>query len=219
MLNPLQVYEMGDGPTVYGWAVEYAKSGKSKCQLTNELIPQGDLRIGKEVDSSFKVGQKMTVWHMVEPLFASFKKGSSKKSRLSDVSELVGFDSLKKPDQKKIRDLIDARNAEQAEMVVAEAGATYLEAVGSDGEKKWWSIVVVDNKTRVRWGKVGEEDNNLSEKEHKDGAAATKFEQKMLGDKTKKGYAVVDKTPAAVHESAGKNGTQAFLWTCAHTRA
>ena len=60
--------------TVYSWKVEYAKSGRSKCQASGELIPAGDMRIGKEVDSSFKPGMKMFLWHAVEPLFASFRK-------------------------------------------------------------------------------------------------------------------------------------------------
>ena len=189
--------------TVYGWSVEYAKSGRSKCQISGETIAQGAVRIGKEVDSTFKAGDKMTVWHLVEPLFASFQKGSAKKSRISDTSELVGFNSLKPKDQDEIRSLIAEKQAVAAELKEAEKGAKYLECK-EGGESKWWSIVVAGNATRVRWGKIGEEDNNLSEKEHKDADAAAKFEAKMVAEKTKKGYVLVNKeggnTPTAKAE-------------------
>jgi len=178
--------------TVYGWSVEYAKSGRSKCQISGETIAQGAVRIGKEVDSTFKAGDKMTVWHLGEPLFASFQKGSAKKSRISDTSELVGFDSCKPKDQDEIRSLIAEKQAVAAELKEAEKGAKYLECK-EGGESKWWSIVVAGNATRVRWGKIGEEDNNLSEKEHKDADAAAKFEAKMVAEKTKKGYVLVNK--------------------------
>ena len=134
----------------------------------------------------------MTVWHLVEPLFASFQKGSAKKSRISDTSELVGFGSLKPKDQDEIRSLIAEKQAVAAELKEAEKGAKYLECK-EGGESKWWSIVVAGNATRVRWGKIGEEDNNLSEKEHKDADAAAKFEAKMVAEKTKKGYVLVSK--------------------------
>ena len=33
------------GETVHSWAAEYAKSGRSKCKITNDLIAKGELRI------------------------------------------------------------------------------------------------------------------------------------------------------------------------------
>ena len=43
-------------------SVEYAKSGRSKCQVTGEVIAAKALRIGKEVDNPFKEGAKMKLW-------------------------------------------------------------------------------------------------------------------------------------------------------------
>jgi hypothetical protein len=31
---------MSSNDTVHGWAVEYAKSGRSKCSITKEPIPE-----------------------------------------------------------------------------------------------------------------------------------------------------------------------------------
>ena len=45
--------------TVYGWAVGYAKSGRSRCQISKEPFPEKAVRIGKEVDSTFKAGTRM----------------------------------------------------------------------------------------------------------------------------------------------------------------
>ena len=66
-----------DGETVFRWVVEYAKSGRAKCQATGELIPQGAMRIGKEVDNPYKPGTRMCVWSTVPGLFASFRKGKA----------------------------------------------------------------------------------------------------------------------------------------------
>ena len=170
---------------VYSWAVEYAKSGRSKCSITGETIAEGALRIGKEIDSSFKVGAKMFVWHSAEPLFASFHKGNANKSKISSTAELIGFDALSKADQEKLSALVSAQQAIVAELAEAEKGAVRLE----HAEKKWWSIVVAGSSTRTRWGKIGEDDNNVSEKAHADAAAAAKFMQKMIDEKTaKSGY-------------------------------
>ena len=163
---------------VYSWAVEYAKSGRSKCGITGELIPEGALRIGKEVDSTFKVGTKMFVWQLVEPLFASFHKGNANKSKIGSTAELVGFDKLSQADQDKLTGLVDAQQAFVAELAEAEKGAVRLE----HPEKKWWSIVVAGSSTRTRWGKMGDDDNNVSEKAHADAGMCAEIEIFQLRD-------------------------------------
>ena len=59
--------------------MEYAKSGRSKCQITSELIAEGTLRIGKEIDNPHCAGKTMVVWHTMEALFSSFHKGKADK--------------------------------------------------------------------------------------------------------------------------------------------
>ena len=95
---------------MYGWKAEYAKSGRSKCQVTGEVIPEKALRIGKEVDNPFKAGTRMHLWHSVDGLFDSFRKGRDDKPRINATDEIVGFDDLKEEDQERLQELIDAEN-------------------------------------------------------------------------------------------------------------
>jgi predicted DNA-binding WGR domain protein len=68
---------------------------------------------------------------------------------------------------------------------------TYLECTAG-GESKFWSIALAGDTTRVRYGPIGEE-GSVSQKKHKDAAAATKFKVKMSKEKLGKGYAEVEK--------------------------
>jgi hypothetical protein len=114
--------------TAYGWfggvrqerpaQVPDRSIDRSKPRQSQKALA---VRIGKEVDSTFKAGDKMTVRHLGEPLFVSFQKGSAKKSRISDTSELVGFDSCKPKDQDEIRSLIAGKQAVAAELKTAVA--------------------------------------------------------------------------------------------------
>ena len=170
---------------VHSWSVEYAKSGRSKCQATGELIAQGAMRIGKEVDSTFKPGMKMFVWHTVEGLFASFRKGAEEKPRITSTDELVGFDTLKVEDQESISEQIESENQFRGALAEVDADATRLEHTKDGGV--FWSVVQTGNTTRVKWGKSGEA-GNVSEKEHKDEGTATKFVEKKIKEKLKGGY-------------------------------
>jgi hypothetical protein len=49
------------------------------CHTSSQKIRMTALRIGKEVDRTFKAGTKMMVWHLLETLFASFHKGNAAK--------------------------------------------------------------------------------------------------------------------------------------------
>ena len=146
------------------------------------------MRIGKEVDSTFKLGTKMWVYHLVEPLFASFHKGNSGKNKIHSTNDLVGFDLLRKADQDILSALISEQQVLAAALNEADSKALMFENTSGD-KNKWWSILVVGASTRVKWGLIGEEDNNLSEKQHADEAAAEKFKEKMILEKTTKaGY-------------------------------
>jgi len=174
---------------VLGWAVEYAKSGKSKCQVTKQLIDAGSVRIGKEVDNPFKAGTTMKLWFAVDALFDSFRKGSVDKTRITSVDELVGFDDLKKADQKKLTSLIEAETEFRQGLAEVDADAIRLEHEKNGGV--FWSVVQNENTTRVKWGAIGES-GVVSEKEHKDEAAATKFVNTKIKEKEKGGYVRVD---------------------------
>ena len=165
--------------TVYSWCVEYAKSNRSTCQATNVKIEEGSVRIGKEVDNTFKPGAKMFLWYKPVSLFELFRKGAESKPRIKAVTELVGFDPLKPADQAELSSLVEAEVAFRAGLQEAEGHAQRF--VHPDG--KFWSIVANDNTTRVKWGKVGEE-AVLSEKTHADDAAAQKFVEKMVRTST-----------------------------------
>jgi hypothetical protein len=160
---------------VYSWCVEYAKSGRSTCHATGAKIDEGAVRIGKEVDSTFKLGTKMFQWCKPGPLFEQFRKGAESKPRIKSVSEIVGFETLKASDQKELSDLVEAEAVFRAGLQAAEADAEYF--VHPEG--KFWSILVAGSSTRVKWGKVGEE-GVISEKSHADEASAEKFKDKMV---------------------------------------
>jgi predicted DNA-binding WGR domain protein len=148
------------------------------------------VRIGKEVDNPFKVGTTMRVWHGVDALFASFRKGAADKPRVGSTSELVGFDDLDDDDQENLAELIEAENEFRSALAKVDDDATRLEHPKNGGV--FWSIVQADNTTRVRWGTIGEE-GAVSEKEHADDATAAKFVAKKIADKEKGGYVKVGK--------------------------
>jgi hypothetical protein len=164
-----------DENVVYSWCVEYAKSNRSTCQATKAKIEQGAVRIGKEVDNTFRPGTRMFVWYSPGPLFDLFRKGSENKPRIKSVDELVGFENLKAADAAELESLISAEAAAREKLTEAEGDTEYF----LHPDNKFWSIVVAGNTTRVKWGNVGE-DAVLSEKQHADEAAAEKFKAKMV---------------------------------------
>lgn len=173
----------GAPEAVHSWCVEYAKSGRSTCQATKNKIEQGAVRIGKEVDNTFRPGTRMFVWYLPGPLFDLFRKGSENKPRIKSVDELVGFEDLKASDAAELESLIMAESAAREKLTEAEGDTDYF--LHPDG--KFWSILVAGNTTRVKWGKIGE-DAVLSEKQHANEAAAEKFKDKMIKEKTSRGY-------------------------------
>ena len=127
----------------------------------------------------------MKVWHGVEALFASFRKGKASAPRVGSTDELVGFDGLKAADQDKLTELIGEESEFRAGLAAVDDDATRLEHEKNGGV--FWSIVQAGNTTRVKWGAIGEE-GTVSEKEHKDEATAAKFVAKKVGEKEKGGY-------------------------------
>lgn len=104
-----------DDAKVYGWSAGYAKSGSSKCRITQQTIDEGALRIGKEVDNPHCAGMTMVAWYMPESLFASFRKVAADKPRIVSTDELKGFDELKMEDQEALDTLVEENKAHTAE--------------------------------------------------------------------------------------------------------
>lgn len=85
--------ETEDEPTV--WIAEYAKSGRSKCKKTKEVIPKGTCRVGKSFTipgRDFRSTYWYHGWAFPVP-----------KSGLAE-SDFQGFDELKEKDKVAIRD-------------------------------------------------------------------------------------------------------------------
>jgi predicted DNA-binding WGR domain protein len=120
-----------------------------------------------------------------EALFKSFRLGSAKNPRVYSTDELEGFAELESEDQDTLSALIDAENEFRAGLAKVDDDAIRLEHAKNDGV--FWSVVQSGATTRVRWGAIGDE-GNVSEKEHKDEAAATKFVEKKIAEKEKGGY-------------------------------
>jgi len=165
---------------VYSWCVEYAKSNRSSCQASKAKIELGAVRLGKEVDNTFKPGAKMFLWYLPQPLFDQFRKGSASKPRIVSIDDVVGFGDLKQSDQDELGALVDEELAFREGLTAAEGDTERYEHFSASlGKTVFWSILVVGPTTRVSWGQVGD-DAVLSEKTHADEAAADKFKAKMV---------------------------------------
>jgi len=81
--------------------IEVAKSGRSKCKKSKELIPKGELRIGKEVKNPFKEDQMMTAWYKVEPFFEMQLRARKTTEKAESTDDFQGFDELSE-EQKEI---------------------------------------------------------------------------------------------------------------------
>jgi len=84
------------------YKVEYAKSNRSKCKITNLSIPKGALRIAKMVQSQ-KFDGVIPIWHNFDDFMnndkavAEFKIGCKK---------VIGLNEVRPDDQKRIKDLM-----------------------------------------------------------------------------------------------------------------
>mmetsp|Transcript_42236 Transcript_42236/g.70438 ORF Transcript_42236/g.70438 Transcript_42236/m.70438 type:complete len:416 (+) Transcript_42236:16-1263(+) len=83
--------------------VEYAKSGRSKCKATKTTISKGEVRIGKVTESPFGDGD-MTTWFSIDGFVIA--NARARKHTLESVDDLIGFDDLKKKDQKYVRETL-----------------------------------------------------------------------------------------------------------------
>lgn len=83
--------------------MDYAKSGRSKCKTTKQIIPKGTLRLGIMVKSPHFDGMQPN-WHDAHAFFAK----TNRRKRPATTEEIDGFDTLRPDDQGKIEDWIAA---------------------------------------------------------------------------------------------------------------
>lgn len=76
------------------WTIERAKTGRSKCKGSKELIPQDDVRVGKITKSPFDEEKDMISWYAVDPFFEMMGRMRKTSKKIEDTSELPGFDDL-----------------------------------------------------------------------------------------------------------------------------
>lgn len=173
---------------------------RSKCKYTNckELdgkIAEGSVRLGTIVPNPFssKPDAVMTVWWHVDCLFASQRKGRANKRRIKLISEIDGFDTLKKKDQDKLEGLI----SEECDVKSEPTDWTYLRH--SDGVK-WWKIGInADFSTMTKYGDIGS-DGFVVTKAFSNLSEAEKYKEKQIKTKVASaGYVIsVDGAPFAV---------------------
>jgi Poly(ADP-ribose) polymerase and DNA-Ligase Zn-finger region len=82
--------------------VDYAKSGRSKCHTTKQLIPAGTLRLATMVKSRHYDGMQPN-WHMAHAFFAN----STARKRPKSVDEINGYHALRPADQAQIEAYIN----------------------------------------------------------------------------------------------------------------
>jgi hypothetical protein len=172
------------GAVLGTWSVEYAKSGRSMCRASHTTIPFGDLRIGKEVESSWLPGSSMTIFYKPEALFETFRKGPISRSLITRTDQLIGFDGLNLKDQLNLDALIRAENAFRDTLNEAESQREHFKLKHAD---MLWSILQAGALTRVIYGLESEE-SVVVEKRHDSEVAASKLKAKMIREKLKKGY-------------------------------
>jgi hypothetical protein len=90
------------------YVVEYAKTGRSTCKHKpcRKTIAQGEVRVGKVVDSYFHEGKQIDWFHLT-CIFDHLSKARKTTKVISDVSDLHGIEALKDVDQQHITELID----------------------------------------------------------------------------------------------------------------
>ena len=69
----------------------------------------------------------MFVWHAVDALFDSFRKGKANKPRITELSQVAGYEGLKPGDQEKLEELIEDETAFRAGLAEVDADARRLE--------------------------------------------------------------------------------------------
>ena len=132
-------------------------------------------------------------------------QGSADKARVVEEGQLVGLRELREEDQERLGALIAAEAAFREGLQAAEEGATRLEHSKDGGV--FWSVVQTGASTRVRWGSLDGSRSNVSEKEHKGEAAASKFVASKVKEKLKGGYVLVSGGQMAVDDSSGGDTT------------
>ena len=89
------------------FAVEYAKSGRSTCKGTKELIPKGALRLAKVTEREH--GDKtisMAAWYLPVPFFQMMKRMRKGSNIVESTADLAGFDELKDDDKGAVEKMI-----------------------------------------------------------------------------------------------------------------
>ena len=89
------------------FAVEYAKSGRSTCKGTKELIPKGALRLAKVTEREH--GDKtisMAAWYLPVPFFQMMKRMRKGSAIVESSADLAGFDELKDDDKGAVEKMI-----------------------------------------------------------------------------------------------------------------
>ena len=96
------------------FAVEYAKSGRSTCKGTKELIPKGALRLAKVTEREH--GDKtisMAAWYLPAPFFQMMKRMRKGSAIVESTADLAGFDELKDDDKGAVEKMISDYHDEE----------------------------------------------------------------------------------------------------------
>ena len=96
------------------FAVEYAKSGRSTCKGTKELIPKGALRLAKVTEREH--GDKtisMAAWYLPVPFFQMMKRMRKGSAIVESTADLAGFDELKDDDKGAVEKMISDYHDEE----------------------------------------------------------------------------------------------------------
>ena len=98
------------------FAVEYAKSGRSTCKGTKELIPKGALRLAKVTEREH--GDKtisMAAWYLPVPFFQMMKRMRKGSNIVESTADLAGFDELKDDDKGAVEKMISDYHDEEVD--------------------------------------------------------------------------------------------------------
>ncbi|KAI0360416.1 zf-PARP-domain-containing protein [Trametes cingulata] len=181
-----------EGTKKSGYRLEYASSGRSKCNgpkpCKGTPIGKGELRFGSIVDFRGNTSFSWRHWGCVTP-----KIITNMKNAFNEADELDGFDDLKEEDQERVK-----KAWEEGHVAPEDVPETARKAEGEEDEDE------EDEKPKKKGGKKKEEDS---------GPAVFKFEYASSGrSKCKDCGESIGKDFFRVGQEVDFRGNKSFAW-------
>ncbi len=179
-----QLPDGSQGSDINGGAVEVRVSTVESSYDEGAVLHRSSETLLSKASSTESSGHGLSNNSSVKSASPSERSASSKSVEEAPVSNVVAF----APRKAKVEPV--ASPGESAPKTYDSASPRYFEFV-EDGSSKFWSIWRTDSVVTVRYGKIGTKGQEKP-KSFSDEAAANKYYNEIIGEKTDKGY--IEKT-------------------------